>query len=130
MWRKEIEIVLTRQLSSYLSTPVFIVDAEGNLLFYNEPAETIIGRPFEEAEEMPAQELASLFEMKDENGKAIANEDVPINLVLKGKQPAHSRFWIRSMDGSSRLVETTAIPLIGIGGRFLGALSMFWEAPQ
>ena len=42
MAQKDIELILTRQLASYLATPVFIVDAIGTLVFYNEPAEVIL----------------------------------------------------------------------------------------
>ena len=39
MSQKEIEQILIRQLASYLAMAVLIVDADGNLVFYNEPAE-------------------------------------------------------------------------------------------
>ena len=42
-----IQIILTRQLAAYLSVPLFLVDPKGNLLFYNEPAEAILGRRFD-----------------------------------------------------------------------------------
>ena len=42
-----IQIILTRQLATYLSVPLFLVDPKGNLLFYNEPAEAILGRRFD-----------------------------------------------------------------------------------
>ena len=38
-----IQIILTRQLAAYLSVPLFLVDPKANLLFYNEPAEAILG---------------------------------------------------------------------------------------
>ena len=44
MGQQEIEVILSRQLFSYLMIPIFLVDPEGSLLFYNEPAETILGR--------------------------------------------------------------------------------------
>jgi hypothetical protein len=44
---------LARQLAGYLSVPVFLVDPLGNLLFYNEPAEVILGRRFEETGAQP-----------------------------------------------------------------------------
>jgi hypothetical protein len=39
-----IQIILMRQLAGYLSVPLFLVGPNGDLLFYNEPAETILGR--------------------------------------------------------------------------------------
>ena len=43
----EIEIILNRQLADCLSMPVFITDIIGNLIFYNEPAEKVLGTRFE-----------------------------------------------------------------------------------
>ena len=39
MPQQEIEMILVRQLASYLAMPIFIVDPQGTLVFYNEPAE-------------------------------------------------------------------------------------------
>lgn len=35
MPQKAIELILTRQLASYLAMPIFLVDAAGTLVFYN-----------------------------------------------------------------------------------------------
>ena len=48
MPNQEIEIILSRQWADNLSIPVFLVDTKGNLLFFNEPAEAILGLRFEE----------------------------------------------------------------------------------
>lgn len=48
MSQKEIGVILTRQLASYLAMPIFIVDPTGALLFYHEPTEQILGLRFEE----------------------------------------------------------------------------------
>ena len=42
------EVSLARALAKSLVIPIFIVDPEGVLLFYNEPAETILGQRFED----------------------------------------------------------------------------------
>jgi hypothetical protein len=56
-----IQIILTRQLAGYLSVPAFLVDPKGTLLFYNEPAEVLLGRRFDETGAMPAEEWATIF---------------------------------------------------------------------
>ena len=43
-----IQIILMKQLAGYLSIPLFLVGPNGDLLFYNEPAEAILGRRFDE----------------------------------------------------------------------------------
>ena len=35
MAHEEIEVILARQLASYLAMPIFIVDPQGTLLYYN-----------------------------------------------------------------------------------------------
>ena len=54
-----IQIILTRQLAGYLSVPTFLVDPNGTLLFYNEPAEVLLGRRFDETGAMPAEEWST-----------------------------------------------------------------------
>ena len=45
-----IQIILMRRLAEYLSVPLFLVGPNGDLLFYNEPAEVILGRRIDETE--------------------------------------------------------------------------------
>jgi PAS domain-containing protein len=127
MWRKDIEIILARQLASYLAMPIFLVDTDGGLLYFNESAEHILGRRFEETGWMPSDEWSTVFVPRDEAGEPIAPADLPLNRSLHTRRPAHRRFWIRGMDGVSRAIEVTAFPLVGMGDRLMGAISIFWE---
>ncbi len=127
MPQKAIEIILTRQLASYLATPIFIVDPAGALIFYNEPAEIVLGLRFEETGEMPASEWATAFAPTDEHGKSLAPESLPLMIAVNERRPAHGRMWIRGLDGVRRLIEVSAFPLIGHADRHLGAFSVFWE---
>ena len=56
-----IQIILMRQLAGYLSVPMFLVGPSGDLLFYNEPAEAILGRRFNETGAMSAKEWSAAF---------------------------------------------------------------------
>jgi PAS domain-containing protein len=125
--QKEIELILARQLASYLVMPIFIVDPQGTLIYYNEPAERILGRHFEETGEMPVEEWSTLFNPTDENDKPLAPESLPLVIALTQHHPAHRDFWIEGLDGVRRLIEVTAFPLNGQGERYLGALAIFWE---
>src|SRR6266851_6659544 len=53
MSEKPIEVILMRLLASYLAMPVLVVNTEGTLLFFNEPAEDFLGMRFEETGELP-----------------------------------------------------------------------------
>ena len=125
--QRELEIVLTRQLASYLATPAFIVDPEGNLLFYNDPAEAILGHRFDETGEMLAREWTTMFAPTDAAGTALPPEELPLVIALQTRRPAHREFWIMGLDGVRRHLVVTALPLVGQAGRFLGALALFWE---
>ena len=127
MAQQEIEIILARQLASYLAVPIFIVDPQGTLLFYNEPAESVLGRRFEESGAMPMDEWSRIFAPTDEKGAPLAPDDLPLVITLAERQPSHRDFYILGMDGKRRHIEVTSIPLIGQADGDLGALAVFWE---
>lgn len=127
MAQKEIEMILTRQLASYLTMPIFIVDPVGNLVYYNEPAESILGHSFDETGEMPASEWASIFTPADDAGMLIPQDQLPLMIALRDKRPAHKNFWITGLDKQPHYIEVTAFPLIGEAGRDIGALAIFWD---
>lgn len=130
MNQQEIEVILARQLADYLTLPIFLVDQEGNLLFYNEPAEKILGHRYEATGPMPAQEWATVFQPTDEDSRPLRPDQLPLTVALQQSRPAHSGFWIRGLDGVLRQIEVMAFPLIGQGDRRLGAMAIFWEAPE
>ena len=122
-----IEIILARQWASTMAHPIWITDDVGNLLFYNEPAELILGVRFDEAGEMPAEELGALFETETLDGSPMASSELPLLTALTEWVPAHGPLRIRAHDKVWRDIEVTAIPLIGEGDRKLGAIALFWE---
>jgi PAS domain-containing protein len=125
-----IQIILMRQLAGYLSVPLFLVDPQGSLLFYNEPAETLLGRRFEETGAMPAEEWSSVFTPVDDGGQPIPPNDLPLMITLTKRRPAFRRFFIRSLDGVLRRLEVASIPITGLQGDFLGAAALFWELSE
>ncbi len=127
MPQREIEIILARQLASYLATPIFIVDPQGTLAFYNEPAEAILGRRFDETGEMRAEEWSTLFKPVDANGDPLKPDDLPLVIAVKEQRQSHRSFSISGLDGVLRTIQVTAFPLIGPADRFLGAIAIFWE---
>jgi hypothetical protein len=72
-----IQIILIRQLAGYLSVPVFLIDPKGNLLFYNEPAEIVLGRRFQETGPMPTDEWSTVFTPLDDEGQPFPPENLP-----------------------------------------------------
>jgi PAS domain-containing protein len=126
----ELEVILARRLAAHLSVPMFVVDADGTLLYFNDAAEPFFGRCFEELADVPTGELYAGLQMTNESGSLLKMEDHPAWVSRERGEPAHLCFSLRSLKGEARDVESTAIPLIGQGGELHGALGFFWELQQ
>ena len=124
----EIEIILNRQLADCLSIPVFITDTSGNLIFYNEPAEVLLGTNFEETGEMRVEEWSTVFKPLEDDGKPMAPENLPLVKTLKNCYPYHKTFWMESLKGKAQKISVTSYPILGRTGKFLGAVAIFWES--
>jgi len=116
MSQKAVELILMRQLASYLAMPILLFDPAGNLLFYNEPAEAILGRRFDETGQIPLEEFYSLVKLTAEDGSPLPLEARPLVIALQ-----------KAFDGIVRRIAATAFPLEGQGARHLGAVVIFWE---
>jgi PAS domain-containing protein len=127
---KELEVILTRQLADCLAMPIFIVNREGTLLFYNEPAEVLLGQRFEETGALSANQWATAFVPTDHRNRPLPPAKLPLVIALRERRPAHADFRIRGLDQIVRHIQVTAFPLVGRANRFLGAVAIFWEVAQ
>jgi PAS domain-containing protein len=125
-----IEIILTRQLADCLSMPAFITDTKGNLIFYNEPAEKILGSRFEDTGDLRVESWGSMFKQKDDDGNPLPPEELPLVRTLKNQLPYHKTFWIEGLQGKEDRISVTSYPIIGRAGNFVGAIAIFWEAKE
>ena len=125
-----IEIILNRQLADCLAIPVFITDTIGNLLFYNEPAEEILGKRYEETGEMTVEEWSTIFKNKDLNGEPLPPGELPLVKTLKNQLPYFKTFCIESLQGKAEKISVTSYPIIGRAGEFLGAVAIFWRSSE
>lgn len=127
MAQKEIELILMRQCASHLAMPIFVVGSDEKLLYYNEAAEALLGRRFDEVTEMALADLPALFHLTAEDDTPLSLDSFPLGIALRQGRPAHGRLRYRALDGEWRNVEVTAFPLVGQGSRRLGAMAVFWE---
>lgn len=125
--QQPVEMILLRQLASYLTLPIWMMDNEGNLLYYNEPAERLLGITFDDAGPITAAQLADLFRTTDLEGEPIPDSEMPVVKVLTNRFPAHRAIRFCGFDGMWRDVEISAMPIEGQSGRFLGVFATFWE---
>lgn len=127
MAQKPIELILMRQLASSLAMPIFLIDGEGALAFYNEPAEALLGKRFDETGEMAVGEWASVWQPAEKDGTPLPAERLPLAVALANRRPARGDFWIHGLDGLHRHIEVTALPLIRATDELVGAVAVFWE---
>ncbi|HEX5225204.1 MAG TPA: hypothetical protein VFW29_08745 [Solirubrobacteraceae bacterium] len=120
-----VELILARGLATNLTTAVFLVDANGTLLFFNEPAGALLGVQFEEAGPMAADEWGARFTPTTPNGEPLPVAELPLALAMGGRA-AHAPMRIQSATGEVRDIEVTAFPLAGRSGQ-TGALAIFWD---
>ena len=128
MAQQSVEMILVRQLASYLFVPVLVMDTTGTVVFYNEPAERILGVRFEETGRIDPEEADRLIELSDDPAASSDEVARPIITALQQRRPAHARRWLLRRSDRVRLqVELTAFPVIDQEDRLLGAVAMFWE---
>jgi PAS domain-containing protein len=108
---------------------MFLVDVQGTVIYFNEAAERVLGRPYMEGADMAAEEWSTLFAPADDDGNPIELSELPLGVAILQRHPDHRTLRIRSIDGTERRIEVTAFPLFAHEDECLGAIAIFWEAP-
>jgi len=70
--QKHLVLILAREFASNLATPTLIADDQGKLVFYNEAAESVVGRPFAEVGEMTLDEWTESFEPRTQDSAPVS----------------------------------------------------------
>jgi PAS domain-containing protein len=125
--QRPLELILARNLMSALSTPAFLVDEGGVLVFYNEAAGALLGKRFEELGTVGPDEWGSMFGPFDEGGEPIPYDELPLVLAVRSGRPAHADVDIRTHDGAIHTVEVSALPILTPHGS-QGAIAVFWPS--
>jgi PAS domain-containing protein len=126
--QRPIELIQARSLIATLSRAGFLVDEAGRLLFYNEPAERLLGIRFEDAGEMPPDDWGSRFRPREPGGRELEVEELPLTIALRDGLPGHAWMEITGADGEDHQIAVSAIPIRGHGGQH-GAFAIFWPTP-
>jgi PAS domain-containing protein len=124
---KPLPLILARELASNLATPMFLLDARGVLVFYNDAAAVIIGKSFGELGEIPAEEFGTLLQLETPDGVPLRRRDTPSGIAFFERRPAHMTLAATGFDGVRRVVHATAYPLFGTTAEMHGVVSVFWE---
>jgi PAS domain-containing protein len=123
---KHLVLILARELASNLATPTLIADDQGQLVYYNEAAEEVIGGTFAETSEIPLDEWTASFAPRGLDSEPLPSERRPARIALDERRPAHQRFLITSRDGIDHEVAVTAFPLFAHADEFVGIMAIFW----
>jgi len=126
--QKHLVLILAREFASSLSTPTLIADARGYLVFYNEAAESVVGRRFSEAEEIPLDDWVGAFEPRTVASEPLPPERQPARVAFDEHRASHLRLLVTSTDGVEREIESTAFPLFAHTDEFVGIVAMFWRS--
>ena len=128
--QKHLALIIARELASQLATATFIADAAGNLVYYNEAAEEILGRTFAEAGAMPAEGWGSQFQLAELDGTPMPLERMPAGIALLEHRPAHGQVLMTGLDGERRCLSITAVPLFASATEVVGMIALFWETAR
>ena len=124
--QKPLELILARNLLTSISTPAFLVDQTAALVFYNEAAGALLGRSFEDAGRMTPEEWTSKYGPFDADGKPVELDELPTTRAVRDGRPAHAVFTIRSANGGTREIESSAFPIVASEEGSSGAMIFFW----
>jgi PAS domain-containing protein len=123
--QKPLELILARNLLTSISTPGFLLDDEAAIVFYNEAAAALLGRSFEDAGRMAADEWTGEFGPLDTDGRPLDIDELQITAAIRDGRPAHGRFVIRAREGN-REIEASAFPIVTTEHGSSGAMILFW----
>ena len=125
--QKDVVLILARELASNIATPMLVLDHNGTLVFFNEPAEEVLGASFATVGEIPAATWDEQWPTTDEHGNEISLLDSPLARAITEQQPEHQVIIVTGLDKVQRRIQTTVYPLFGATRRFVGAVAVFWQ---
>jgi PAS domain-containing protein len=124
---KSLPLILAREFAANIATSVSVWDERGRLVYFNERAERIVGRPHAEVGELEPAEWTRLFAVERLDGTPIRLEEMPVGIAHLEKHPAHDTLAFTDLGGTRHEVEVTAFPLLGRADELLGVVAVYWE---
>jgi PAS domain-containing protein len=119
-------LILARAFAAQLATAVYLFDAEGTIIYYNEAGERLSGRPFIEGAGDTAEEWMMRSRPRDEEGREVPIESLPLGTTMLKREPAHGVVTFRGGDGTDVRVENVTFPLFAHTEDFVGVMAIAW----
>jgi PAS domain-containing protein len=119
-------LIVAREFASNVAVPVFLVDANNELVYYNEAAQIAFGTPFAQPGALRQGDWSERFRPAHPDGSDFPREQLPVVVALENHQPAHGSMQVTAPDGNRVNVEITAIPLWSSPEEFAGVMAIGW----
>ena len=107
---------------------IFVADAQGCLVFFNQAAAEIAGRWPSGGKPMPEQ--APDIEMRYPDGQVVPPADTPLRRAMRGEKVVGRDIVIRRPDGSDVYASITASPVRDEQGNVIGAVAIFRNSTE
>jgi PAS domain-containing protein len=127
---KSLPLILARELATNLSTPMFLLDSRGMLVYFNDAAEVLIGRTIVEIGEISGVDFGEALQLRDAGGAPMRRRDSPSGIAYFQRRPAHREVRATCFDGVDRDFSATAYPLLGAEGELHGVVTVFWPPSE
>ena len=125
---KGLPLILAREFAANVAVPIFLVDSDNTLVYYNDAAQVAFGGPFGQTGELRHGQWMPKFNPTKPDGTPYDRKEMPLVIALEERRPAHGVHMVSDPNGSRRLVAFTALPLYSSPDDFVGAMVAFWEA--
>jgi PAS domain-containing protein len=125
----DLVLIVARSFATKLATPTVIIDARGDLVYFNDAAAEVLGRSYLDVGELRASHWQELFEPRTLDEEPMTAEQTPGGVALLERRPVHDSFVMRGLDGREHEITVTAFPLFSRPDHVVGSMSIFWELP-
>jgi len=127
---KSVALILARELAANLATPMFLMDDVGTLVYYNDAAERLIGKPFAELGEIASSDFGAVLQLSEPDGTPLRRRNTPAGVAFFQHRATHRELLATGYDGVRRHVQVTAYPLFGAANEMHGVVNVFWEGEE
>jgi PAS domain-containing protein len=124
---KHLVLILARELAANVASAMVIVDPDGTLVDYNEPAEVLLGDSFSRTGEISIRSWAERYKPEGLNGEPYDIHRFPLARALREQRPSADTVRFTASDGVVRTVTVAAYPMLARSDEFVGAVALFWE---
>ncbi|HEX6952633.1 MAG TPA: PAS domain-containing protein [Gaiellaceae bacterium] len=125
----DLVLIVARSFATKLATPTLIIDANGDLVYFNDAAADVLGRSYVDIGELQASHWQELFQPRTLDEEPLTPAQTPGGVALLERRPVHDSFAFQGLDGREREITVTALPLFSHPDEVVGVMSIFWEIP-